>query len=904
MRRALLIGFLAACESPPTESGGGEPPCTQVFYADADGDGHGDPATTSVACAEPTGFTTTRDDCDDTNTAIHPGADEVCNELDDDCDGAIDVGAIDRVVYFLDRDDDGFGDDTTMDGRCTPPMGSASVGGDCDDTNADVHPAADELCNGWDDDCDDLVDVDDPDVQGAAVWFADADQDAFGDPDSGTLYCLPPDGAVVDGTDCDDTNPAVHPQADEVCNEIDDDCDELVDDEDPFVTDRPTFYLDADDDGLGDAAAPALYCFLPKGYAHNDDDCDDTDAAVGGVLHFYRDYDCDGVGGEVDGYNYYSCASTWICDSLVTGDCSEDSAVYPGAPEVCDDKDNNCDGLVDEDDPLLTLTTWSVDADGDGYGDASDSFDSCDGRVGYVDQSGDCDDADADVNPDAIEFCDGIDNDCTGTVDDDPVYLDWFADDDADGFGDASDVLSACIRPSGYVRNADDCDDADAGFSPDVADICNDDADQDCDGYVDNCEVALAEADFVAEGPVADQAFPTMIATADLNADGVADLLFGAPGGRKTSGAVYAAFGPATGVAKAGTDVGIRSEIDDIAFGATVAGGDADGDGFDDVLAAAPYTADDVYLFLGPLSGDYDLSDADTILDGPASGTRAADRCALDLGSDVDGDGIPDVLVGIRQDGDGTGEAYVVSGSTSGTIVLTTGSTYLFSGDAPAALLGTNVLEIGDTSGDGIGDIALTQTGIDRWGTTAVGRDAAFVVEGGLAPGAYVAGSVADATIRPPDYESFGDTLTAADYDGDGARDLIVGASSAYEDIRDPVKGAVYVFLGPLSGAGTTDDAYAIWHTGAQQIAVGNLDGDDSQDLVIGAATTSLQLGAVSGTVDVAAMITLPAGGAVALVPDWSGDGADELALSAVNADTSTEPTAGVAYVFFSETFY
>src|SRR5262245_61383711 len=111
MPRALMVLVFAACaEPPPAEGDPDEPPCADVFYADADGDGHGDPTTAELACVEPSGFTTTRDDCDDGAADVHPGAAEVCNGLDDDCDGSADLGAIDPTVYYLDRDGDGFGD--------------------------------------------------------------------------------------------------------------------------------------------------------------------------------------------------------------------------------------------------------------------------------------------------------------------------------------------------------------------------------------------------------------------------------------------------------------------------------------------------------------------------------------------------------------------------------------------------------------------------------------------------------------------------------------------------------------------------------------------------------------------------------------------------------------------------
>src|SRR5262245_7723705 len=122
------------------DSGGGAVECTDVFYADYDGDEHGDPEATTIACAAPDGYSTIADDCDDTNTAIHPGADEICNQLDDDCDGSVDVGAVDVPTWYADVDVDGYGDDLSTTVQCDGPSGYVLVGGDCADGNAAVNP--------------------------------------------------------------------------------------------------------------------------------------------------------------------------------------------------------------------------------------------------------------------------------------------------------------------------------------------------------------------------------------------------------------------------------------------------------------------------------------------------------------------------------------------------------------------------------------------------------------------------------------------------------------------------------------------------------------------------------------------------------------------------------------------
>jgi MYXO-CTERM domain-containing protein len=172
---------------------------------------------------------------------------------------------------------------------------------------------------------------------------------------------------------------------------------------------------------------------------------------------------------------------------LTEDDCDdEDAQTYPGAPELCDGLDNDCTGAPD--DPV-DHWYWYRDEDGDGYGDPSTEFDLCTGESpepGWTELGDDCDDADSARYPGALEYCDAIDNDCSGVVDDNLAYTDGWTDSDGDGYGDPGAPTSWCEpeRPAGFSDNDFDCDDTDALAFPGADEIC-DGADDNCDGLID-----------------------------------------------------------------------------------------------------------------------------------------------------------------------------------------------------------------------------------------------------------------------------------------------------------------------------------------------------------------------------------------------------------------------------------
>jgi len=153
---------------------------------------------------------------------------EICDGVDNDGDGAVDERfARGASTWYRDRDHDGFGDVRLTVRGCEQPAGYAAAPGDCDDAAAGVHPEAEEVCDGVDNDCD--ARVDEPGAVGAPTWYLDADGDGHGDPGAGVAACEAPPGAVPSDRDCDDADASIAPGAVEVCDGIDNNCDGAAD---------------------------------------------------------------------------------------------------------------------------------------------------------------------------------------------------------------------------------------------------------------------------------------------------------------------------------------------------------------------------------------------------------------------------------------------------------------------------------------------------------------------------------------------------------------------------------------------------------------------------------------------------------------------------------------------------
>jgi uncharacterized repeat protein (TIGR03803 family) len=403
-----------------------------TYYVDRDGDGYGaSVAKKSTRCEQPPGTSAFGGDCDDDDPTIHPGATEICNGIDDDCNGIIDDLPV--QTFYQDSDGDGFGNPaiTIVATSCDAPPDFVTTGGDCNDANAGIYPGATEVCNGLDDNCDGQIDEGFVDE-----YYPDNDGDGAGDSKAeAKLYtsCNHPAGYVSNNRDCNDADPTIYSGARELCDNKDNNCDGQIDE---GLAAAP-FFKDADGDGFGNPAIATSTCgIIPPGYVSNNGDCNDNDATIypgapelcdgkdnncngqidEGLIQitYYRDADGDGFGNAT--LTVVTCSTTSPAGYVRNNtDCNDaDATIYPGAPELCDGKDNNCNGTRDEG---FSLLTFYRDADGDGYGADNITIQACSQPDGYAVLGGDCNDQNTAVHPDAIERCDGIDNDCNGRID-------------------------------------------------------------------------------------------------------------------------------------------------------------------------------------------------------------------------------------------------------------------------------------------------------------------------------------------------------------------------------------------------------------------------------------------------------------------------------------------------------
>lgn len=418
--RILTIVLMVACRTKNEEIDLREP----SFQEDVDFDGDGYASDI---------------DCDDSSALVHPGADEICDAIDNDCDGDIDEEV--KTLFYLDEDNDGFGNTEQSREGCEAPVGYVPTANDCDDSNAFVYPSANEICDDLDNDCDQEIDEG---LQGR--WSLDADLDGFGDPETTIEGCRPDLSWVANDEDCNDQASNIHPNSEELCDGLDNNCDDEIDE-----GVRSTYYWDVDGDGFGDDFTTVESCTQEDNMVVTGGDCNDIDPLIS-----------------------------------------------PAQDERCfDNTDNNCDGNIDEDSAIDALL-WYADLDNDTYGNPNSTQYSCEQPLNFTDNDLDCNDFNNLQYPNAVEYCNGQDDDCDNSIDEDsPIgSSNYYRDFDGDGFGDPAISTLSCTQPMGFVANSSDCIDTDTTVYLNAPELC--------DGLINSCagQLPIDEVDIDQDGYV------------------------------------------------------------------------------------------------------------------------------------------------------------------------------------------------------------------------------------------------------------------------------------------------------------------------------------------------------------------------------------------------------------------
>ncbi|MEL6346670.1 MAG: putative metal-binding motif-containing protein, partial [Myxococcota bacterium] len=543
---------------------------------------------------------------------------EVCDRLDNNCDGQIDEG-FDRP-WMLDADDDGFGglDDTS----CLALDGFTNRGGeliDCDDQNSAIHPRAVEICDTIDNNCDGQID------EGVQITvYADLDADGFGDPENPVHQC--PDasreGLLAFAGDCDDLDAEISPDAAEICDDLlDNDCDTLRDepgctveaigilDEDvgwiEDLTQNVQIMGDINCDGVSDVLVGTKYdnvlLYGPLTSPGRFSDVgvpvypeQDWDRSYAELFRGYGDLDGDG------------CADLLATGHHRTGELSAENRNYllygpvEGAVHL---KDADRMGHPYPDGIARSLH-WIGDTNGDGSDEAHEYVDTPDGRVSLlwdIDESGT-------LHAAPLAF----------TTQPDMLYIreiDPLGDTNGDGLTDYLIHQSYGIHP--------EYDESD----PDIV-------------------YGSYGGPFFLEGPLLDgqtfivsdteMVFLDLSALGDVDGDGYDDVRYirSVLSGPLTDGS------------------GVTAHFDDLGITASdIHAFDYDNDGDNDLLVGAPHHGDPArlafgraYLFTGPVEGSLTEADAARIF---VANVDLNVNVIISAGADLTGDGIEDAAIGM-----------------------------------------------------------------------------------------------------------------------------------------------------------------------------------------------------------------------------------------------------------------
>ena len=572
-------------------------------------------------------------------------------------------------------------------------------GEDCDDNDSSINPDAAEICDNIDNNCD--GEIDEASATDATIWYADLDNDKFGDPASSVAACTRPLGYRSNNTDCDDTTAK--------------------------VTKAGSLFIDADGDGYGDPASTGTACTGTTGYSTNSSDCNDGDSAISPDAVEICD---DGIDSDCDGADTNACTQDLAtADAILLGSSSGEASGY-----TLSSSDVNGDGF---DDAIIGARLNSDIATYAGatyvvLGPVSGSLDLSSADAIFTGESAD-DVASVGISGRGDMDGDGFQDIAIGALGDDDIATDAGAAYVIYGPSTGTSSLSAAIKLTG--ETASDKAGRSVALVGDVNQDGNDDLLVGAPEY-DTTSLTNTGAAYLLYGPIssgslsgastiyegaaaADFTGYTVSAAGDVDGDGGADLLIGAYRADPTTfneGSTYLVTGTATGSVSLSTATARfngEASSDQSGEAAISAAGDVNGDGYGDIIIGAqrndPGSLTDAgaaYLLYGPFSGTLSLSSASAIFTGISASDNAGR--AVSGGSDYNLDGNDDILIGAKKDdsaGTEAGAAFLYFGPATGTTSLATADV-TFTGAAAGDEAGITV-GFADINGDNKPDVLV-----------------------------------------------------------------------------------------------------------------------------------------------------------------------------------------------------